>query len=128
MAHSISPNVNWIPNQFSFQKHFGNLVEFPMTQPTQCNFIHWRFSNNIKNVAINTMSCVTISMFITIIVHMQHWFIVTIVIIENNGTMKKKNLPTTCFTSGCPWPKATLKPLCEIQVPKLRSHILKITS
>jgi hypothetical protein len=31
-------------------------------------------------------------------------------------------------TSGCPWPKATVKPLCEIQVPKLRSHILKITS
>jgi hypothetical protein len=31
-------------------------------------------------------------------------------------------------TSGCPWPKTTVKPLCEIQVPKLRSHILKITS
>ncbi len=31
-------------------------------------------------------------------------------------------------TSGCPWPKATMKPLREIQVPKLRSHILKITS
>jgi hypothetical protein len=36
-------------------------------------------------------------MFITIVVHMQHWFIVTIVIIENNGTMKKKNLPTICY-------------------------------
>ncbi len=32
------------------------------------------------------------------------------------------------YTSGCPWPKATVKPLCEIQVPKLRSHILKIRS
>jgi hypothetical protein len=37
-------------------------------------------------------------------------------------------LLTLLDTSGCPWPKATLKPLCEIQVLKLRSHILKITS
>jgi hypothetical protein len=37
-------------------------------------------------------------------------------------------LATLLHTSGCLWPKATVKPLCEIQVPKLRSHILKITS
>jgi len=77
-------------NHFSIARHY-------IMKPTQCNFIHCKFSNNNKNAAISTMSCVTISMFITIIVHMQHWFIVTIVIIGNNGTMKKRNLPTTCF-------------------------------
>jgi hypothetical protein len=34
-------------------------------------------------------------------------------------------------TSGCPWPKATLKPLCEnpgpkVEIPSPENHILKI--
>ncbi len=82
-----------ILNNFSIAWHY-------IMKPTQCNFIHWRFSNNNKNVAISTMSCVTISMFITIVVHIQLWFIVTTIIIENNGAMRRRNLPTTCFVDA----------------------------
>ncbi len=36
-------------------------------------------------------------------------------------------------TSGCPWPKATLKPLCEnpgpkVEIPSLENHVLKTIS
>jgi hypothetical protein len=53
---------------------------------------------------------------------------------ENAGETSRRTdgrTDATCdliYTSGCPWPKAIVKPLCEIQVPKLKSHILKITS
>jgi hypothetical protein len=44
------------------------------------------------------------------------------------GTSSDGRTDKWLYTRGCPWPMATVKPMCEIQVPKLRSHILKITS
>jgi hypothetical protein len=49
-------------------------------------------------------------------------------VVQNAQPCHRQTPHSSFFSSGCPWPKATVKPLCEIQVPKLRSHILKITS
>ncbi len=49
-------------------------------------------------------------------------------VVQNAQPCHRQTPHSSFFSSGCPWPKATVKPLCEIQVPKLRFHILKITS